>query len=90
VSGHCSDYGLRHVRTKPYTPKTNRKAERFIQTSLREWAFAQAYRSSRQRRIELPIWLHRYNWYRPHAGIDDKVPISRLGLADLAWQRTIC
>jgi transposase InsO family protein len=78
----CKRLGLRHIRTKPYTPKTNGKAERFIQTSLREWAYAQAYRNSAQRRSELPIWLHRYNWHRPHAGIDDKVPISRLGLPE--------
>ena len=68
----CKRLGLRHIRTKPYTPRTNGKAERFIQTSLREWAYAQAYQNSRQRRAELPLWLHRYNWHRPHAGIDDK------------------
>lgn len=77
----CKRLGLKHIRTKPYTPKTNGKAERFIQTSLREWAYAQAYPNSRERRAELPIWLHRYNWHRPHAGIDDKTPISRLGMA---------
>jgi transposase InsO family protein len=78
----CKRFGLRHVRTRPYTPKTNGKAERFIQTSLREWAYAQAYRNSRERKAELPSWLHRYNWHRPHAGIGDKVPISRLGLPE--------
>ena len=78
--GACRRLGLRHIRTKPYTPKTNGKAERFIQSSLREWAYAQAYPNSRERKAELPIWLHRYNWHRPHAGIDDKIPISRLGL----------
>ena len=78
----CKRLGLKHIRTKPYTPKTNGKAERFIQTSLREWAYAQAYPNSRERRAELPIWLHRYNWHRPHAGIDDKTPISRLGLTE--------
>jgi len=78
----CKRLGLRHIRTKPYTPKTNGKAERFIQTSLREWAYAQAYPNSRQRKAELPTWLHRYNWHRPHAGIDDRTPISRLGLAE--------
>jgi Transposase and inactivated derivatives len=77
----CKRLGLRHIRTKPYTPKTNGKAERFIQTSLREWAYAQAYQHSQQRNEELPVWLHRYNWHRPHAGIDDKTPISRLGFA---------
>ena len=76
----CKRLGLRHIRTRPYTPKTNGKAERFIQTSLREWAYAQAYRHSQQRKAQLPHWLHRYNWHRPHAGIDDKTPISRLGL----------
>jgi transposase InsO family protein len=76
----CKRLGLKHIRTKPYTPKTNGKAERFIQTSLREWAYAKAYQHSRQRTEELPIWLHCYNWHRPHAGIGDKTPISRLGL----------
>jgi transposase InsO family protein len=76
----CKRLGLRHIRTRPYTPKTNGKAERFIQTSLREWAYAQAYRHSQERKAQLPHWLHRYNWHRPHAGIDDKTPISRLGL----------
>jgi transposase InsO family protein len=78
----CKRLGLKHVRTKPYTPKTNGKAERFIQTCLREWAYAHAYHHSRQRTAELPYWLHRYNWHRPHAGIDDKTPISRLGLSE--------
>jgi len=76
----CQRLGLRHVRTKPYTPRTNGKAERFIQTSLREWAYAQAYNSSAERTAELPRWLHRYNWHRPHASIDAKPPISRLDL----------
>jgi len=57
----CKRLGLRHIRTKPYTPKTNGKAERFIQTTLREWAYAQAYQTSGQRKAELPSWLHRYN-----------------------------
>jgi transposase InsO family protein len=78
----CKRFGLRHIRTKPYTPKTNGKAERFIQTSLREWAYAYADENSQQRRQRLPGWLHRYNWHRPHAGIDDKTPISRLGLTE--------
>jgi transposase InsO family protein len=78
----CKRLGLRHIRTKPYTPKTNGKAERFIQTSLREWAYAQAYRHSQERKAQLPLWLHRYNWQRPHAGIDDRTPISRLGLPE--------
>ena len=74
----CRDLGLKHVRTRPYTPKTNGKAERFIQTALREWAYAIAYHTSDQRAAELPVWLHRYNWHRPHGGINFKTPISRL------------
>lgn len=76
----CKRLGLRHIRTRPYTPKTNGKAERFIQTSLREWAYARAYNTSDQRAEELPRWMHRYNWHRPHGGIGSKPPISRLGL----------
>ena len=76
----CKRLGLRHIRTRPYTPKTNGKAERFIQTSLREWAYARAYETSRQRAAELPYWLHRYNWHRPHGSIGSMPPISRLGL----------
>jgi transposase InsO family protein len=76
----CADLGLKHIRTKPYTPKTNGKAERFIQTALREWAYAQAYPNSDRRAAELPVWLHRYNWHRPHGGIKFKTPISRLAL----------
>ena len=77
----CKKLGLKHIRTKPYTPKTNGKAERFIQTSLREWAYAQAYNSSDERTAELPRWLHRYNWHRPHGSLDAKPPISRLALS---------
>ena len=76
----CRDLGIKHIRTKPYTPKTNGKAERFIQTALREWAYARAYPTSDRRADELPIWLHRYNWHRPHGGIKSQTPISRLGL----------
>ena len=76
----CKMLGLKHIRTRPYTPKTNGKAERFIQTSLREWAYARAYNTSDERTAELPRWLHRYNWHRPHGSIGAKPPISRLGL----------
>jgi transposase InsO family protein len=78
----CQEIGLKHKRTKPYTPKTNGKAERFIQTALREWAYAQAYPTSDRRAEELPHWLHRYNWHRPHGGIKSQTPISRLGLTE--------
>jgi transposase InsO family protein len=76
----CRDLGIKHIRTKPYTPQTNGKAERFIQTALREWAYATAFETSDQRHDELPRWLHRYNWHRPHASLGGKPPISRLGL----------
>ena len=76
----CRELGLKHIRTKPYTPRTNGKAERFIQTALREWAYARAYQSSEERKACLSRWTHMYNWHRPHGGINDKTPISRLGL----------
>jgi transposase InsO family protein len=76
----CRRLKIKHIRTKPYTPKTNGKAERFIQTALREWAYAKAYETSDQRAADLPTWMHRYNWHRPHGGIHYKPPISRLGL----------
>lgn len=73
---------IKHLRTKPYTPKTNGKAERFVQTALREWAYAKAYLHSDQRAAELPYWLHRYNWHRPHGSLKAKTPISRLSLTE--------
>ncbi len=76
----CKRLGLRHIRTKPYTPRTNGKAERFIQTALREWAYAKAYDTSQQRADELPYWMHHYNWHRPHGSIGSVPPISTLGL----------
>jgi transposase InsO family protein len=75
----CKDLAIKHIRTKPYTPRTNGKAERFIQSALREWAYAKAYPNSGQRAQELPHWLHHYNWHRPHAGIKGCTPISRSG-----------
>jgi transposase InsO family protein len=78
--GACKAIGLKHIRTRPYTPKTNGKAERFIQTSLREWAYAKAYPTSNDRAAELPIWMHQYNWHRPHGSLNYMPPISRLGL----------
>jgi transposase InsO family protein len=73
---------IQHKRTRPYTPKTNGKAERFVQTSLREWAYAKAYETSDQRRSELGAFLFRYNWYRPHMSLKAKPPISRLRLPE--------
>jgi transposase InsO family protein len=76
----CKRLGLRHIRTRPYTPRTNGKAERFIQTALREWAYARAYDTSCQRAAELPYWIHRYNWHRPHGSIGAVPPIAKLGI----------
>jgi transposase InsO family protein len=76
----CRQLDIRHLRTKPFTPRTNGKAERFIQTSLREWAYAQAYLSSEQRTTALHTWLHHYNWHRPHSAVNCHPPITRLGL----------
>jgi len=59
---------LKHRFTRPYTPPTNGKAERFIQTALREWAYARAYDNSEHRNRDLLPWLHQYNWHRPHGG----------------------
>jgi transposase InsO family protein len=78
----CKRLGLRQIFTKPYTPKTNGKAERFIQTALREWAHARAYHTSDQRSAELPNWLHRYNWHRPHGSLKANTPTSRLALLE--------
>lgn len=78
----CRELGLRHVRTKPYTPRTNGKAERFIQTALREWAYAKSYDTSDHRAACLDEWTHRYNFHRPHGGIKNQTPISRLGLSE--------
>ena len=72
--------GLKHRFTRPYTPKTNGKAERFIQTSLREWAYAPAYSHSDQRSERLPLFLHNYHWHRPHHSLKLRAPISRLRL----------
>jgi transposase InsO family protein len=78
----CRRLRLKHLRTKPYTPRTNGKAERFIQSALREWAYARSYESSDQRAAHLPIWLHQYNWHRPHASLKYLPPISRLPIAN--------
>jgi transposase InsO family protein len=74
----CGELGVRHIRTRPYTPKTNGKAERFVQTSLREWAYVRPYLSSAQREAALQPFLHRYNWHRPHSALNRRPPISRI------------
>jgi transposase InsO family protein len=74
----CAELGLRHLRTRPYRPRTNGKAERFIQTLQREWAYAFAFPSSRLRTALLPRYLHFYNCHRAHASLGGAPPISRL------------
>ena len=74
----CRELGLRHLRTRPYRPRTNGKAERFIQTLLREWAYGQIYGSSAERTAQLPRWLDHYNYKRPHGALSHKPPGSRL------------
>jgi transposase InsO family protein len=76
----CADHDLRHLRTRPYRPRTNGKAERFIQTMLREWAYAATYQNSRQRTVALTPWLDYYNNQRPHSALGHKTPTSRLNL----------
>jgi transposase InsO family protein len=78
----CSQLGLKHRRTRPYTPRTNGKAERFIQTALNEWAYAFTFQNSADRTASLPAWTHQYNWHRPHASLNQQPPISRAGLDD--------
>lgn len=73
-----AEAGARHVRTRPYTPRTNGKAERFIQTSLREWAYAQPYPSSVERSQAIGPWTDAYNLTRPHAGIGGLTPWARV------------
>ena len=71
---------IKHRFTRPYTPRTNGKAERFIQTALREWAYARSYQHSLEREQELDPWLHDYNFHRPHASLNLNTPVSRSGL----------
>lgn len=72
--------GARHITTKPYRPRTNGKAERFIQTALREWLYARAYAQSHERAADMPGWLHWYNHHRPHSALKALPPASRLNI----------
>jgi transposase InsO family protein len=74
----CKDLNVLHRFTRAYRPQTNGKAERFIQSALREWAYGWTYQNSAQRTNALASWQHHYNWHRPHAGIGGQVPMSRL------------
>ena len=73
----CQNMKIRHQRTRPYTPRTNGKAERFIQTALREWARAKHWASSEERDASLKPWTDYYNLERPHGSLNYKPPISR-------------
>jgi transposase InsO family protein len=75
----CRALGIKHSFTRPYRPQTNGKAERFIQSALREWAYGIAYHHSSERTAMLSRWTHHYNWHRPHQGIGGHAPVSRLG-----------
>lgn len=74
----CVDLGIKHRFTRAYRPQTNGKAERFIQSALREWAYGHAYQNSSERTRALDHWNHHYNWHRPHHGIGLQPPMSRL------------
>jgi len=76
----CGARGIGHIRTRPYTPKTNGKAERFIQTLLREWAYARPYTTSRRRNAALAPFIDRYNHRRPHASLAGRPPAHALSL----------
>ena len=74
----CHALGLKHKFTRAYRPQTNGKAERFIQSALREWAYGIAYNHSSERAHMLERWIHHYNWHRPHQGIEGRTPMTRL------------
>ena len=74
----CRELGLKHLRTRPYRPRTNGKAERFIRTMLEEWAYGRTYGSSRERTQQLPAWLTHYNYRRPHGSLGHRAPATRL------------
>ena len=74
----CTDLKIKHLFTRPYRPQTNGKAERFIQSALREWAYGFVYQNSLQRTDQLDAWIHHYNWHRPHQGIGGAAPMTRL------------
>jgi transposase InsO family protein len=74
----CQELNLKQRFTRAYRPQTNGKAERFIQSALREWACGIPYHHSRERAAMLARWIHHYNWHRPHHGIGGLPPMSRL------------
>jgi hypothetical protein len=81
----CGALALRHIRTRPYTPRTNGKAERFIQTSLREWAYARPFATSHDRTAALVPWLDHYNTARPHAALAHQPPVHPTWSTRVPW-----
>ena len=77
----CAGHQIRHLRTRPYRPRTNGKAERFIQTLLRDWAYAARYRNSDHRALALTPWIEYYNRRRPHGALGHRPPVTRLPAA---------
>ena len=69
---------IRHIRTRPYTPRTNGKVERYQQTLQREWAYAMQYASSHARRASLPHWTRHYNEQRSHSALANRPPLARV------------
>jgi len=80
-AGLLAQHSIRHIRTRPYTPKTNGKAEAFIRILQREWAYGHIYPTSAHRARALPGWLRWYNNHRPHGGIGGQPPLSRVSHA---------
>jgi transposase InsO family protein len=77
----CEEHRIKRLHTRFYRPQTNGKAERFIQSALREWAYGRSYLHSRGRTAYSPRWLHHYNRHRPHTSLGGLPPISRIRLA---------
>jgi transposase InsO family protein len=77
----CRTLGIRHLFTRPYTPRTNGKVERFIQTALRGWAYVRLYRHSEEHAQAFTQWLHHYNWHRGHTAAAGQPPITRIVLS---------
>jgi transposase InsO family protein len=82
-----TEAGIRHLRTRPYRPQTNGKAERFNQTLLNEWAYNQPYQTNQQRLDSLPAWLHDYNWHRLHTAVNGP-PANRLPVNNVCRKDT--
>jgi transposase InsO family protein len=78
ISAACRELGLRQLRIRPYRPRTNGKAERFIQTLTNEWAYGRIYGAPAERAAALPLWLDHYNFRRPHGSLGHRAPATRV------------